>query len=337
VCPGFLKHNKTRLTELVARPVHSIWEGSPSQFPVGGPDGFGRLPSEPHPTRSNFSPFDAPSGSYASSPSLNNISRNGSFAGYRTAQEVEEELRLATLRQREVALAEQRLLLQEQQALQYQQQQMYDPTQQLLRQHQLDLPQHTRTPPPRMHPHAQSPRFHQLQQQSQLDHHLRIDRQQVQEHALEITNQLRQEERARQLRHMELAAHTSGMHGSPQQQRMLLEQQITAQGIRANELQHLRQSPAFEPIQQLPLQHNIGNLDSIQMQQLLINRQANADFAQLSLVGNEQVGRRIMEAERMEERRRRKAAKIAHMVSLTIQIYVHTYKPDFFRLDTMIS
>lgn len=281
---------------------------------------------------SAFSPFDAVHANDPSAIIQPNLARNGSQAGYRTAQEVEEEMRIAAMRSREVQARE----IQAREAAAHEAQQMQEHYERLRLQElqqnslqniqrELELQQQARTPPPRMHPHSQSPRFHhQLQQQILITQQREQQREQHQLH--NISAQLRQEELAR-LRERELAAlqGAAQMH-VPHPQRYLGEQQYAAPRLGGNaslaelrmaqELQQLRrQSPAFDPhIQQLPQPRSAQYLpDDIQVQQLLLSRSANDEFLR-EMVGNEQVGRRIMEAERMEERRRRKAAKISHMV-----------------------
>lgn len=288
-----------------------------------------------HQPSSSFTPFDgaltnefgAPGGPHPPLP------HNGSHTGYRTAQEVEEEMRIAALRAREIQLREVQLReaqLREQQQLEEQYERIRLQELQALQQRgEFDLSSgNTGTrntpPPPRMHPHAQSPRFHhQLQQQILVQQQREQARDQ---HAFNnISAQLRAEELARQ---RELAG---------PQQRFLVEQQLQQQqriGSPAQldprlavELQQLRRaSPAFDPhIQQLHAAGTPGTRqgqgpgqqpflpDDIQVQQIMLRRTANDEFMR-EMVGSEQVGRRIMEAERMEEKRRRKAAKISHMV-----------------------
>lgn len=219
-------------------------------------------------------------------------------------------------------------------------------------------PQHTATPPPRMHPHSQSPRFHQQQQQHQI-HLIHLQQQQQQQRQLlelqeqrerqqqqqllQLQEQLRLEEleRQRQIRlqqqqqqqqQLQTASPSAGhLHGQ------LLHHQRHVSGGLSPALsdrtsRHLgRQSPAADA----PFGQNMAYLpQDIQMQQRLLAEMAQAEFINSMQTGTPQAERdareeremqeilraeamkKIMEAERMEEKRRRKHAKIAHMVGL---------------------
>lgn len=245
-------------------------------------------------------------------------------------------------RERELRLVEEQQLLQQQQQqqlrdqerlrlLQQQQQQLIQQEQQL-RLHQVQ--QQQGTPPPRMAhhtqaqtllPRTQSPRFHQQHQHQQQILMLQQEQErQQQERLKELQERLRMEELERQLRAQQLSQ---------------LQQQPSLQARRQAsyaDLQALQQRRTHSPSAaafgtsvssggELPLinQHNAQFLpQSIQLQQRLLSEMAQAEFMR-DMQGISQAEqdalraeamRKIMETERMEEKRRRKAAKIAHMV-----------------------
>lgn len=196
------------------------------------------------------------------------------------------------------------------------------------------------TPPPRMHPHAQSPRFHQQQQQQallqqhqiqqQLQHHQLQQQAREQQQLLELQEQLRMEELERQLRAQQLyqlqQVQTRG-GGIPHQRQnngpTLSEVQAAEQLLRRRQQRSpaaFLDPPAVEP----PFQQNLQYLpQDIQMQQRLLAEAAQIEFLnQLKGSPNPleqealrtEAMRKIMEAERMEDKRRRKQAKLAHMV-----------------------
>ncbi len=205
----------------------------------------------------------------------------------------------------------------------------------------------TATPPPRMHPHSQSPRF---QPQNQHQQHLQLQQQQQQllelqelrerqqqQQLFELQEQLRMEEIERQ-RQQQLRAHQQaqlnaqylqhqrqGSGGTPSGDVQYRRHQATT----PSRLQHQQQQQQ----QQLdaPFQQSLQYLPrDIQMQQRLLAEMAQAEFLhslQASPVQREGVEerevqdilraeamRKIMEAERMEEKRRRKLEKIRYMV-----------------------
>ncbi|GBE86561.1 topoisomerase II-associated protein PAT1 [Sparassis latifolia] len=212
-------------------------------------------------------------------------------------------------------------------------------------------PLHGGTPPPRMHPHSQSPRFHHQQQQHQI-HILQLQQQQQQEQQrqllelqeqrdrqhhrqlLELQEQLRLEEleRQRQIRLQQIQSGTNHnlqivntMHQRhPSLSPSMVDRQLRRLG---------RQSPALSQIQmEVPFQHSMQYLpQDIQTQQRLLAEMAQAEFInsmqpsgpqsereareerEMQEMLREEAMRKIMEAERMEERRRRKLTKIAHM------------------------
>ncbi|KAH9945729.1 topoisomerase II-associated protein [Amylocystis lapponica] len=210
-------------------------------------------------------------------------------------------------------------------------------------------PQHVVTPPPRMHPHSQSPRFHhqqqqhqihafQLQQQTQQRQLLELQEQRElrhQQQLLELQEQLRLEEleRQRQIRMQQMPPGTPNhIHNH------LLHQRHTSGGISpapSDRQRRLgRQSPALIPQipADVPFQQSLQYLpQDIQLQQRLLAEMAQAEFIQnmqsgglpserdpredrgMQEVLRAEAMRKIMEAERMEEKRRRKLMKIAHM------------------------
>ncbi|KAL0067146.1 DNA topoisomerase 2-associated protein pat1 [Marasmius tenuissimus] len=267
--------------------------------------------------------------------------------GARTLQEIEAEMRAAAEQSREQNLQRQLLerqqeqrqeeeyrrlrererqemereLLQRQRFVQQQQEQQLHlqrlQQQQILQQREQ---QHHRTPPPRMLPVSQSPRFleHQRllllqQQQEQQQQLLRLQ---------QLEEQLRMEELERQMRGQQIShhgdnynqnhdRHPSGPTLADMEALQLLQQQ-------QRELIRRTQSPLNPAAQDNGLYAQQPNL---QLQQRLLNEMANAEFLRemqgLSQADQEilraEAMRKIVEAEKMEEKRRRKAAKIAHM------------------------
>jgi hypothetical protein len=257
------------------------------------------------------------------------------------------------------------------QELLYQQQQQQQQLQQLQQQQLLQEQQARLTAapnagvtgppqPPRMHPHSGSPRFHQMQQEIQ------INRQQEQYKLQWLNKQLQREEQLRtgsvgpgpgpgygeyqghpvtmqggapltiqspldedrrrleQLTAMEYAANGRRQGAGPNAGPEVVQRQPHVQPhpppsvelrVAAELAQLRRHSPAVDPhLQTAHMQTGQPQLsDNIQMQQLLLHRQAKEKFMR-DMVGHEQVGQRILEAERMEEKRRIKAGKMSHMV-----------------------
>lgn len=299
----------------------------------------------PAPSASKFSPFGPEAGGDAlpaahQQPMTLSLGANQTH-GVRTLEEIEAEMR--------EAFAAQRL-------------QNQSPTQQQLyaqghirstsAQRQHLPPQYVQggTPPPRMHPHAQSPRFQQQQQHQQI--HL-LQQQQQQMQLLEL-QELRERQHQQQLLELQeqLRAEELERQRQQQQQQQHLRQQ---QALRdAQLLQHHRQQSSGTPIGEMPYRRQAHRaatpsrihqpqpqLDApfqqsmqflpreIQMQQKLLAEMAQAEF--LHSLQNSPVGtpnenrevqdmlraeavRKIMEAERMEDRRRRKLEKIRYMV-----------------------
>ena len=221
--------------------------------------------------------------------------------------------------------------------------------------------QNTATPPPRMHPHSQSPRFHQQQQQHQI-HLLQMQQQQQQQQRqlLELQEQ-RERQQRQQLLQLQEQLKLEELERQQQQYR-LQQQQLQEQQYIQNNLLHQRgispvlsdlhhrgmspamgerarrlgrQSPAVITPQvplDVPFAQNMQYLpQNIQMQQRLLAEMAQAEFLstmqgsghserdarearELQEMLRIEAMRKIMEAERMEEKRKRKLDKIAHMV-----------------------
>ncbi|CDO73306.1 hypothetical protein BN946_scf185008.g68 [Trametes cinnabarina] len=217
---------------------------------------------------------------------------------------------------------------------------------------QVPGPQHAAaTPPPRMHPHSQSPRFHQQQQQHQI-HLLQMQQQQQQRQLLELQEQ-RERQQQRQLLELQEQLRLEEMERQQQQHR-LQQQQMNA-GVNELMQSHLihqrlnsgglspafdsrarrvgRQSPLMTPPIQVdvPFAQNMQYLpQNIQMQQRLLAEMAQAEFLntlqsaglperetresrEVQEILRVEAMRKIMEAERMEEKRKRRLDKIAHM------------------------
>ncbi|KAL0579270.1 DNA topoisomerase 2-associated protein pat1 [Marasmius crinis-equi] len=256
------------------------------------------------------------------------------FGRQQEQRQQEEEYRRLQLEQQEQQQQQQqaqqmrqemeRELLQRQRFIQQQQEQQLHlqrlQQQQILHQREQ---QHHRTPPPRMLPVSQSPRFleHQrlllLQQQQQEQQQQLLRLQQVEE-------QLRMEELERQMRLQQIShhgnnfpdhdRHPSGPTLADMETLLLLQQQ------QQREVPTVRRahSPLNASVQENALYAQQPN---VQLQQRLLAEMANAEFLRdmqgLSQADQEilraEAMRKIVEAEKMEEKRRRKAAKIAHM------------------------
>lgn len=168
--------------------------------------------------------------------------------------------------------------------------------------------QQQQTPPPRMLPVSQSPRFFEHQRQL-------LQQQQQQSQMEDLQRQLLNS----------LSLQQQGGHES--------RQRLTEHGIQAPQLLHQHQqhnkrsqSPSVNQFNDAGITRNL-DFQNIQLQQRLLSEMAHAEFMREMQVANpKQIGqqdalraeamRKILEAEKMEEKRRRKAAKIAHMVGL---------------------
>lgn len=305
-----------------------------------------------------FSPFGATSHDAISTSQATNGVNGSLMKGAFTLEEVEAEMRA-------------RAALQQQQPSQ--QQRIAQPTSlphtqlrgQIPRQ---GTPQHAASPPPRMHPHSQSPRFHQQQQQHQI-HLIHLQQQQQERQLLELA---KQRERQSLLQEQQLLLQQQQQRQQQLQlmEQMRLEEMERARQIRLQHANHMnsplvhqrhspalseryqrslgRQSPAIASAGGLggtpldvPFQQSIPYLpQDIQLQQRLLAEMAQVEFLN-SMQGAPQserevreeremqellraeAMRKIMEAERSDVKRRRKQAKIQHMVCALD----HTVKP----------
>ncbi|KAF9525973.1 topoisomerase II-associated protein PAT1 [Crepidotus variabilis] len=238
----------------------------------------------------------------------------------------QELLQQERMREREHEL--QQLMLQEQQQLQQQLQR-----QRLLQQQQQQQLHSQHTPPPRMMPTSQSPRF--LDQQRQL---LLVQQQQHQEQQrrLQLEEQLRREELERQMLAMNLertrvdsplynGRRTQASIPAEVQEAHFLQQAYERQ-LQQQHQQHRRQS-SRSPANLNPQYMATLQQDRLQSQDLLLHQRIIAELAahgelpidmrNVSQADQEalraEAMRKILETEKMEEKRRRKAAKIAHM------------------------
>lgn len=288
-----------------------------------------------------------------------------------TLEEVEAEMRAKAAQQQQQQLLQQQqqLLLQQQQQ---QQQRIAQPSSlthaqlrgQIPRQ---GTPQHAVSPPPRMHPHSQSPRFHQQQQHQQIQ----LMHMQQQQQERQLVELARQRDRQTLLQEQQLLQQQQQRQQQLQlMEQLRLEEIERARQIRLQQLQsannlnspllHQRHSPALSeryprsvgrqspaivgagglggaPLD-VPFQQSMQYLpQDIQLQQRLL-----AEMAQVEFLSNMQRGpqserelreehemqellraeaaRKIMEAERSDVKRRRKQAKIQHMVCALIAV-----------------
>ncbi|KAK0446633.1 topoisomerase II-associated protein PAT1 [Armillaria borealis] len=307
------------------RSLESLWDDK-SPFSV--------LPRNNGTARSTTSPFASQSA--ARGPQT--LSHGVSQSGMRTLAEIEAEMRVATQQSRQAAVHREKLLrrqqeedyLREQELLRQQQQEeeeflrheelqrqryLYQQEQlqiqRLQQQRELQqrelLQQAQSTPPPRMLPVSQSPRF--LEHQRQI---LLLQQQQEQQQILrlqELQEQLRMESLERQLRAQQL--NNLGTH----------HRQLSGQSL-SPQLQHQRRQRSRSPSGTIPLQDSLPyHPQNIQLQQRLLSEMAQVEFLRDMQGSNPaeqealrmEAMRKIVEAEKLEEKRRRRAAKIAHM------------------------
>ncbi|KAF6752981.1 topoisomerase II [Ephemerocybe angulata] len=237
-------------------------------------------------------------------------------------QRQEEERRLLEMRQLQQKEIQERLYEQQQyqRLLQYQQQQQ---------------PQQQRTPPPRMLPVSQSPRFleHQRQQAAIL---LQQERQQqllLQER--DRQQQLLQERRQRQIqelleqqemeRRMAQASLEDKHHWQQNEIRGFASEHQHRSFNTPSPARHLQQQLHQGRISQGAIPHeniSLNQQQSLQLQQRLLADMTQNEFSrdlhgrngpQIPQDLSAEAMRKIVEAEHQEERRRRKAHKIAHM------------------------
>jgi len=250
--------------------------------------------------------------------------------GVRTLQEIEAEMRAAQQKRRqqeEMLLQMQMQELQREEDIRRQEEFLRDQLEreglQRFQQEQLlarmeqehRLQQQARMSTPRVASHlppVPSPRFNQQHQHQQQILLLQQEQErQQQERLKELQERLRLEEIERQLRAQQLSH-------IPQPPNLLARKQSPY-----TETQRRTHSPAFESQYALLNQQNGQILpQNIQLRQRLLSEMAQVEFMRdmqgISQAEQEalraEAMRKIMETERMEEKRRRKAAKIAHMV-----------------------
>jgi DNA topoisomerase 2-associated protein PAT1 len=262
--------------------------------------------------------------------------------GVRTLQEIEAEMLVAASHSRAAARRhqqQQQLLQQEEENLQIRQQQHQDlQRQQILQyqqeqQHQLQIQrtlqqQHPRepllhqTPPPRTLPVAsQSPRFHEhqrqillLQQQQEL---------QQQQRLLELQEQLRSEEIERHMERQRIIQMNMQKTHSPHRRQSSGPTTVELQAVHT--FNQRSDSPAIghgpfsmssqESMQYVPqsiqLQQRLSEMVQVEFMRDMQGVSTQAEQESLRM----EAMKKIVEAEKMEEKRRRKAMKIAHMVS----------------------
>ncbi|KAJ6581355.1 topoisomerase II-associated protein PAT1 [Mycena capillaripes] len=307
--------------------LESIWDDR-SPFSVlprenGGNRFVDRERREPS---TSFSPFP-------DSPVLHQP--NASQGGARTLQEIEAEMRAAALQSRGVSQRQQNALRLQQEEEQFLQDQAYQrrlayqrerereaerelqlqALQRLQQQQVMQLreqSQHQRTPPPRMLPVSQSPRFIDrqmllMQQQQEEQQQLRLQQ--------ELQDQLRMEELERQLRAQQISQLNQGPLHFNHRRQPSGPTIAELQALQQQQLHHRQRSrsPAYQDFNVTP--------QNIQLQQLLLQELAQVeylrDFQGATQAEQEalraEAMRKIVEAEKMEDKRRKKAAKIAHM------------------------
>ena len=296
-----------------------------------------------------FSPFDAdasaaPGAAHQHQQPITLSLGNNQVHGVRTLEEIEAEMREAFAAQR----------LQSQSPSQQQQQYTQGHLRSASAQRH-PPPQYGQngTPPPRMHQqHAQSPRFQQQQQQHQQQQQVHLLQQQQQQMQLLELQELRDRQQRQQLEYLQEQLRLEEMERHHQQQlrqqaqqnaHLLQHQRQASGGTPIGEMPYRRQhqqvqrtgTPSRHQQQQhleVPFQQSMQHLPrEIQMQQKLLAEMAQAEFLR-SLQGspvpegkNEQemhdmlraqAMQKIMEAERMEEKRKRKLEKIRYMVCI---------------------
>ncbi|KAJ7180520.1 topoisomerase II-associated protein PAT1 [Mycena filopes] len=299
--------------------LESIWDDRSPFSVLPRENGGNRLQA----STSQFSPFPE-------SPVLHQP--NAGQGGARTLQEIESEMRAAAQQSRGVAQAQrqQNALRLQQEEEQFLQEQAYQQRQRLayqrereverelqlqalqrLQQQQAMQAQHQRTPPPRMLPASQSPRFVDQRQmlllQQQEEHQLRMQQ--------ELQEQIRMEELERQLRAQQISHINQGPLNHRRQTSGPTLAELQFQALQRQQL-HRRQrsqSPAYQDFNGAP--------QNIQLQQRLLEELAQVEYmrefqgatqAEQEALRAEAM-RKIVEAEKMEDKRRKKAAKIAHM------------------------
>jgi len=242
----------------------------------------------------------------------------------------QQELMALAQQQQQLYQQQRQLQLQEEERQLRRHQQLYQQEQQLYRLMQQREQLHQRTPPPRMIHTSQSPRF--LEHQRQILLLQQQQEQQQQQHLQELHEQLRIEDLERRM-----AAQTSlerNRNGSPfnprrtptkyapaenQASHLFQQQQLQQHRPQGSRSPAVSTSPFSTPLQE-------GHPQNIQLQQRLLADLAQVDFSRelhgASPAEQEalrmEAMRKIVETEKMEEKRRRKAAKIAHMVVIVL-------------------
>ncbi|RDB20812.1 DNA topoisomerase 2-associated protein pat1 [Hypsizygus marmoreus] len=341
----------TQTPRSTTQSLEAIWDDRSPFSVLPRTNGAGRSAvHEAHrasPSSSRFSPFAE---AEPAAHQQGHVHSRGPL-GIRTLQEIEAEMQAAAQQSRTALVQRQlqqqqqqqqlmqqqeeealRLLQQQeeqehqrQQILQYQEQQHQLQLQRALQQQQREQQHLQRTPPPRMIPGAsQSPRFHEHQRQILLLQ--QQQEQQQQQRLLELQEQLRYEEMERQM----MARMTLQQSHSPnhfvhrRQPSGPTAAEIQAAQVLQQQRRQRSRSPAVNhnnfPV---PLQEGLPYLpQNIQLQQRLLSELAQAEFLREMQGATSQAEqealraeamRKIVEAEKMEEKRRKKAAKIAHM------------------------
>lgn len=318
----------TQLPRSTSHSLEAIWDDKSPFSVLPRANGANRMSehqrNSPAPSPPRFSPFGA-----GTSPLISHQHPIGHGVGHnqqraRTLQEIEAEMLAAVQesRQRELLMLQQRKLLEEEQHMRLLQEQ--ERQKRLFQEQQLQrLLQHQqeRTPPPRMMPVSQSPRFLEHPRQILLLQHQQ--EQQQQQRLQDLQEQLRLEElERRMIAQMTLQQTQNGNQNNLHRQASNLSfaEIQAAQAFHQQQRRQRSRSPAIgnHQILQESVQHHANK---VQLQQRLLSEMAQAefsgDFQAVSQADQEalraEAMRKIVEAEKMEEKRRKKAAKIAHM------------------------
>lgn len=212
-------------------------------------------------------------------------------------------------------------------------------------QHQKPPRMRSESPSAVMLRHSQPPNNLAWQQQ--------IQEQQERQRVEEIERQLREQSLAQDHRRSpymqqdQQQSHSRMMHqrqSSGPYEQLLQQQQQHPSPQRIHSHAHASPAVAYQQTQP-PLYNQLQNLQSMQMQQRILAQLAQAEFTQgMNGVGMEEqevlrveAMRKIMEAERMEGKRRRKAAKINHMVKYLFCSHQSCADYICHSRDTMIS
>ncbi|KAF7982606.1 hypothetical protein HWV62_27638 [Athelia sp. TMB] len=319
----------------LAQSLESLWD---DKSPFSALPRTNKVARPVEPTRTPSAARNSPYISNAQGAPQQHILHSGGQTGVRTLQDIEAEMLALASRNRQgldspqmhqqQAFAQREMQQQREQQLQQQQEHLQWLQEQKILQQQHALQQqqqlHQRTPPPRMMPQSQSPRFHLHQQQVLLLQQQQAELQQ-QQRLQELQDQLRLEEIERQLRTQQLSDLGQGPNYHLNQRPPSGPSLLELQAIQAQQLRRQRSPAGFANGQIMPIpgMQNMQHMPhNEQMQRrLLLSEMAQAEFLQnLQGVSPEdqeilraEAMRKIVEAERMEDKRRRRAAKIAHM------------------------